>query len=472
MSLHGCIESLDWNRLHFQKTHLGTQLPTDILIAPSRNLLSPEAFSKRHDVPVLDEKIKQTIQDHQLVVPSKSPHALQLSSHCLAASMHFLQRYRKEHRIQPVADSMKNGVDVESAQTTGLYNQLMRVNPRVFSDETAEKVGSYRIQKVLAKNIGLSLNSEMVLNYPIQEIVPYVKAKLPPGEYLIQFPKHVMALVKDDQGNVFVFDPNQGTVDITGKAGEQWFVQLLKSYRVHVDEVLSLNKLEGADNGKDKVFESTVINYEEAPPELKYVPGKGRWGVAQFTWRGKTLQLPWDSKTGYIYNNNSMKLLRAKFFMLTPRMWIDTSLRVIYHTALAVLKTLVMPIAIAKRRGQSHLKSIAASVGEIFRAIIFGVVGCAVSFYGFFKPLDGRRIYGHLERTLNRQNHQVDIRVKYYIAPCFKPVNFGLNKESEADKHAGNIKVLKGFFLRSENFKGSSVAEIFLGWRKALPCCR
>lgn len=434
------------------------------MIAPSRNLLSPTAFKKRHLPRQIDEKVQRLVKENRFHLPITSS-SLPITNHCFAASLHFVKRYQQTQSIQVAAQSMINGMDEECGRTAALHDDLFYGNKhQVVSEKDAREFGD-RLSRVVAGSIDLTITSRTHLKYPIEEVIPYIKNGLPAGEYLIPFPTHVLALVKDSNGVVTIFDTNQGTVHLSDIKSEKWFLELLKKYRVHLSEKVTFSKIEGG-NSADKIVESDV-KFNEEPPALNFEKGKGRWGVAVFKWRGVEHRFPWDSITGHIYNKNSMKLLRIKHFMLTSRNWIDNSLRIIYHAATAALNILKLPVAALKGRISKQIGSICQSTSEIFRVALFTLMGTCAAFYGIFNPLEGRRIYGYLERSLNEQNHQVDISKRYYIAPCYTPINHGQKETLEA-----NINAIKKVVLKEQSFKGCTLVEVFCGWRKALPCCK
>lgn len=456
-----CSDTLKW---HYESLFAAKKdLPQEAVIAPSRNLLSPQAFKQRQQVDDLDERVLQIIQKQGLNFPATQTSALPLFKHCFAASLHFVKRFRNAKDITTVAQSMSVGVDTECARTTWLHERLFEYNNQQVFDDKSEEDFARRLGSAVAKSLGLTISARKELRYPFERVIPYIKNQLPVGEYIIPFETHVLALIKDSQGKIFVFDINQGTVDISTKKGEEWFSRRLKDYKVHLTEELPLYCIEGKE-AVDAV-ETQSIEIEEDGPTLRYEKGEGRWGTAIFIWRGEEHHFPWDSETGYIYNKDSIRVLRIKFSMLSSRNWIDNSMRMIYHAAMAVFKTIAFPIAVVKMKAARQLGEIVHSIGEIFRVAIFTLIGTFVSLYGIVKPLDGRRIYGYLERNLNEQTYRVDIKKRYYIAPCYTPINHGKNHSQEQ-----TIKALKMAVLKEHNFRGNKVAEIFLGWRKALSC--
>lgn len=457
-----CCDAAEW---HVKVRVPPARIPEKILIAPSRNLLSPEAFKQRKKVQQVDERLQKIAQEQGLSFPVHHFPRLPITDHCLTASLHFLKKYRSERSIEAAANSMRSGMDLECSHTTLVYHQLFdHNNEKQVTDEKSEKDFTNRVNQVVAKSMGLAMTKRTHLNYPIHEVMPYLKDHLPVGEYLIPFPWHVLALVKDDQGRMTVFDSDRGTVDISKGEGQEWFLALLKRYKVHLNERLTLTKIE---ENSDQILEENEIAYDEEKPELTFEKGSGRWGIATFKWRGNIHQFPWDSVENIIYNKDSMALIRTKCFMLSVRNWVDNSVRIVYQVALAIFKTLTLPRAILKRKGWQQCGEITEAIGKIINTAIFTIMGTFAAFYGIFKPLDGRRWFGYLERSLNEQNARVDSRKKYYIAPCFTPINHGRNRDVSA-----TIKALKDAVLSRQYFKGNPTFELFFGWRKAIPCCK
>ncbi len=460
------VDHLHWKGMSVSKPCFNS-IPTKALIAPSRNLLSKEAFANRTQTISLDEKVQKIMQEQDLIIPKTFSQAATLSNHCVAMSLHFLKRFRQSKDIFAAAKVMQEGANEECAKTSLIYTQLFKANVDRIDDCCSDEEFLSELREVAAKTLDLTFSEETTLRYPFEEIFPYLQKELASGEYVIPLPSHVVALVKDDHGNLVLFDPNQGTVNLGEEKGKEWFLRLLKQYKVHLSEKLPLLKVADYQMGKVENPKKFEITLSEEKPELTFEKEKGRWGNALFKWRGKTHRLPWDSQTGYIYNKDSMRLLRIKCAMLIPRFLTDTTIRTCYHVALAVFRTLALPFAMVqgrKKAGQ-QLNKIGQSVADIFRAPFYGILGASAAFYGIFKPLDGRRLYGYFERCLNRQNDGVNLRDKYYVAPCFTPWNFEAGNDQQATTDA-----LKKIILRYEHFQGTPAVELFLGWRRALPC--
>ncbi len=320
-----------------------------------------------------------------------------------------------------------------------------------------------------AEPAALAFSKELTLHYPLHEILPYLENELVAGEYLIPLTQYAVTLLKDEQGKIHLFDPNYGTIDLSADDSKAWFLALLQNHKIHLIETLSLLKINHSQIGNQALPENIEIAFPEEKPKLTFEKGPDRWGVAAFTWRAKTIHLPWDCQTGYIYNHDSKNLLRAKCFLLIPRTWIDTTLRTIYHAAMAVFRTLALPLTLIQNRQktQEQLRKIGQAVADIFRAPLYALMGTFSALYGLFKPLDGRRLYGYFERCLNRQQEDLPLPKKHYVAPCFKPWNFASRHDA-----AATIENLKQISLRLKYFTGHTAVEMLCGWRHALPCCK
>ena len=394
------------------------------VIAPSRNLLNKEAFAQRQQVFLTDQKLQQILNNQQLSFPTEFKEPLPLKDHCVAMNLHFVKKYRASQDITTAATAMKDGCSVECGKTTLFYNRLFDEN--VYRVENQEEVGQFlhHMREITANSIDLMFSEEIDLNLPIMEILPSLENDMAPGEYLIPLNSHVISLIKDDQGKLYIFDPNHGTIDLTHESGKQWFVNLLKSHHVHMTENLILLRI--AQYQENLPFQYSEIAMQDLT-ELSFEKGRGRWGTAVFQWRGKTFHLAWDSQTGQIYNGDSKLMVRAKCLGLVPKTLADAACRTIYHLALTTLNVLTLPLARVegKKKFLHQTRKIKRCAFDIFRAPLYGILGTSVALYGIFKPFEGRRLYGQIERRLNRQNAGVSFSKKYYSARCFTPLNFG-----------------------------------------------
>jgi hypothetical protein len=199
-------------------------------------------------------------------------------------------------------------------------------------------------------------------------------------------------------------------------------------------------------NGIDS---ETGIDLQQERPTLVYEQGQKRWGTVIFTWKGMRMSLPWDTETGYIYNGDPLLLIRIKNFLLVPRILVDTTARAAYHTLKAGINLLKLPLALLERKGWHQVKKITGSIHETIRSIWFGFLGACAALYGIVKPLEGRCVFGKLERSLNHQQDKVNIFKKHYSAPCFTPLN--LQHPHDQEKTAAALKklMLKYEYLQS-----------------------
>lgn len=455
-----CLERCQWH--HYSYIESRRDLPGGSLIASSRNLLAPNAFHGRHTIKPVDAHLSALARKHGLEL-SQGTLKAPLANHCLAASLQFAKKFRTSGNLAQAADAMRHGVDLEVARATAIYERLFAGN-RDRTEEFGAEGCLERIQQVASQLFDLSISKRMTLNYPLQEVLPYLENSLPAGEYLISLNNHVVTLIKHNDGQLSVYDPDMGTMALSDAESKKWFLDLLRKHKVDVKEELHLLQLSSEPCDAST---TTRIRFSEPAAQLRFSEQEGRWGTAQFTWRGKTHHFVRDQETGYLYNNDSPRLLRFKCFLLTPRIWIDTALRTIHHLAMAAFHTLKIPFILCqgKARFLLQIKKISSYMTEAVRAPVYGLLCCGAALYGMFKPFEGRRLFGLFERSLNNQNLRVDFRERHYVAPCFKPWNFGLQHDQEA-----TISALKSTILRLESLRKIPAVELFCGWRRALPC--
>lgn len=430
MGITTCVRSIAYHAIALKKSILAFP-PPKALIGPSQNLLSKEVFDQ---------------------------YSFPISDHCVAMSLHFLKNYRENHDIRLAADLMKKGCTLECARTSLVYDQIFEKNVEQASQTMPEKDFLELIRNETAKTLDLQFAKKIKLCCPFDQIIPYMKTQLPAGEFAIPLRSHLIALVKDEQGKMVLFDPNHGAIDLAIDEGVEWFIKVLEKHRIQFSERVSFLQLSSYQSGDSRIIESSKIVFPEEKPELTFEKAEGRWGVAIFKWRGKTVRFCWDSVTGYIYNGDSANLVRKKILILVPKTAVDTIIRTIYHTANAIIKTLALPFSLVQGR-QTTVRQcyiIQQSVADIFRAPFYGLLETAVSLYGVLKPYEGRRLIGYLERCLNCQNDRVDLREKYYGAPCFKPQNFGAVQDKKA-----TIRALKKNVLFQDYTRGKSLLTIF-----------
>lgn len=421
-----CLSSIK-----FQGKVLGNLLKPsfDGLIAPSRNLLTKNAFAQRKQSVFVDEKIQRVVENQQLFFSPVIDASLPLSEHCVSMSLHFLKNYRTSHDLKAAALSMKDGCDTECGKTSLFYNQLFEENaPTVFSfEEQCQYL--HHVRETTANTLDLMFSEEIAVNKSLPDILSYMKNELPSGEYIIPLQSHVIALVKDEQGSLYVFDSNQGTLDLKTEGSKKYFQGLLKKHRIHLHESLLFMKVSQLQ--ENLPYNSTWVEYDDDDVKLTYEKGEDKWGTAVFKWRGKTYRFPWDSENNHIYNDDPKSIIRAKCLLLVPKTLVDATCRTVYHTVLTALNVLTLPLARvkSKRNFLHQIIKIKRAAQDIFRSPLFGVAGSCLALYGLFKPLDARKYYGRLERRLNRQNARVIFAKKYYSARCFVPLNFGSNDE-------------------------------------------
>ena len=462
----GCSDYLKW-----QWSNACTPpstIPAAALIAPARNLLTAEAFTQRKQACPVDEKVQWIAFENGLAIPATLEKAAPIADHSLSMSLHFAKSYRHTKDIYMAAKLMQKGANLACAKTSAIFGQLFEYNvEQAIKNQVPENDFVDHVQTTLTHTLDLAISKEIALHYPLDEILPYLQNQLAAGEYMIPLIDHVAALIKDEQGKIYLFDPDQGTVDLNTDQGKQWFLELLKKHKVHLTESLTLLKLSDYQPESLMPFEKMEMNFPEESPKLTFEKKQDRWGLAVFQWRGKTYRLPWDSETGYIYNHDSDCLVRTKCFLLIPRTWIDAALRTIYHAAMAALRTLPLPFALVHNRQQAaeQLRKIKQAAFDILRAPFYAVLGTFAAIYGLLKPLDGRRLYSYFERSLNRQQEDAPWQKNHYAAPCFKPWNFEFRHDQ-----AGAIKNLKRISLQLKYFEGNTIVEMLFGWRRA--CCK
>lgn len=465
LHVNDCIR---WKVLNYSNSKKRPNIPKDILIAPSRNLLQPAVFHARKPIDVSSLDLA-TISKQNGLRDAAQFKAAPVTNHCVSMSLNFIKNFTAHRNIEQAAEAMRHGANQDCARGSMAYEALRHAN--MYAEE-GESALLDKLRNSAANAYGLSLDRELNLNMPLIEMLDYLKNKLAAGEYLIRLPGHIVSLIKNEQG-LFLYDSNQGTFDLI-KAGEPWFIKFLEKYRINVNERLTLIKVsqKQTESGKTEFYERTEIKSErDLPPQLKYKPfspASDRWEIAEFTFRDKTYNFVKDKLTGLIYNNNSKKLVHFKFILLTLRnmVMVDTTARTVYHVAMAAINLLKLPfIKVQERR--AALKTIIQSTKDIFRAPLYGIVGTGVAFYGIFRPYEGRKVYGYLERCLNRQNDRINWYSKYYVAPCFVPLNFNVEDRNDEEQ---TMEVLKKYAIRSQSFNKRFLFDLFCGWTKAFNC--
>nr|MBA3817150.1 hypothetical protein [Parachlamydiaceae bacterium] len=393
-------DSFNWHKHSYFASKKQENIPANALIAPSRNLLQAEVFLNRESIDLSCIDLATVAHENGLKEPFKCK-VVSMTNHCVAMSLNFIKNFFSNPNIEQVAKEMENGADEDCARCSLAYDTLREAN--TYSDEGEEQLLG-QLRNSAANVCGLSLGNELNLNMSLGEMNEYIKDKLTPGKYLIRLPGHVVALIKNEQG-LFLYDSNQGTIDLT-KAGQEWFLTFLEKYRINFSEQLIIIKVvEKRDAQRPELWErEEILSERDTPPQLVYPsenkfldpssenksinPLLDEWEIAEFKFRDKTYGFLRDKQTGLIYNNNSKKILRIKFCLLTPRNIVETALRTIYHVAQTAFNLLKLPFcAVAgRRKALECISKIKRSSSDIFRAPLYGVAGTIVALYGLIKP--------------------------------------------------------------------------------------
>lgn len=420
--MHIC-QAIKYEGRAWFKTLSSSSIPKKACIAPSKNQLNREAFYQ------------------------KKAASLPISNHCVAMSLHFLEGYRKSRSIAFAAHSMENGCSPSVAKTSSVYHNLFNTYRKDAQDTYLSE-----IRELTANSLDLRFSEEIYFKVPLNKVFEYTQNSLLPGEYVVPLNRHLTALIKEPSGKLTFFDPNHGTVDLDCAEGRSFFEKTLRKNRVHLTEALSFLKI--TNNTDSTPFSSKKIILEDDKPQITYENGQTRFRRATLTWRKKTYSLLWDSKTNEIYNCDSKKTIRYKCALLIPKTFIDTTVRTIYHLATALFKSLLFPYYLLQ--GKEKTGKIFYSYADIFRAPFYGVLCESAALYGLFKPYQGRKMYGYFERSLNRQNDQINFHKKYYTARCFKPWNFSMVDDSK-----NTLKAIRKNILYLEESKKTSLCKRF-----------
>ncbi len=404
-------------------------------IAASRNALDSAASRSTDRVAIdsLDQTIAEVARQNQLKIP---PHFDgPVEDHCVSLSLKFIQQYRQTGNIAAAAQAVAKGADKTCAQGTLLYHSLYQANKTLSGDQLL-----YALKTVVARFLGLAFKKEVVVHLPVEDMFAYLNAVLPRGEWLIAMPNHVVAVVKDGQNRLYLYDSEQGTVDLAQNSS--WFLQYMVRNKVHLKEKITLYHVQEASLAEQPPMERATVDTEATrkKPEITIEPSSGRWSKVNFRWRGITHRFVRDTVTREFYNGDSPNLIRFKCALLCPGTLLAATARTIVHMALGIFHLLRIPYAALKGRASalaSLHKAQRAFVNAI-RSPIYGIMGIGAALYGLFKPYDGRCLYGYLERCLNRQNDAVDRKSAFYLALCFVPLNFNTSdrrNEEEAIEH-------------------------------------
>ncbi len=386
------------------------EIPKQDLIAPSTNRLSVEAARASLE---------------------KSTH------HCAAMSLQFLQLTQQEGSVETIAQKMSLGADLACARTSALYHQCF---PKQ-SDLSGRQV-HFNARKATAKHLGLEFSKSIEWKMRPEKMLSQFES-LAPGSYLFSLPGHLCALIKQEDGQTVLYDPDRGTAHFK----EEWMLPYLKSNRVGIAEEITLLKI-----GKPDGELSEVILSPEVAPRFEIHKPEARFGTSTFTLHDKIHKLVVDHKTGYVYNDNSKNLVRKKcavLLFLTP---LSIVARTICHVTRAIFHTLAA--LVHWKEGKRHFSKAYSAICDTLRTPIYGVAALGAAFFGLFKPFEARSMYGYLERDLNHQNQWVNFRLKQYIAPCFTPLNF--NAETRDLSAPETIAALKRSLLKLEAFQESN----------------
>jgi hypothetical protein len=434
------------------------------MVASSKNILTYEAFVARAQ-PIssdVDNKLKAWAQKCGFQWPTTVPRA-PMTDHCVSLSLNFIKNYNANGRIiENTAQQMSCGATTEQANSTRLYEALIQFNGNLAKNSPDQFL--FDIRNVVAKTLGFHLTDKITLKMTPEEIYSHIIGdQLAQGEYVVPLPNHLTCIVKNSSG-VYIYDCNCGTVKL-GEENKEWFLNLLRRYKIDIVENFTLIKTqeripEQEAEAKETTFVSPLIAQQAT---LKYTRNtRSRWGVAEFNFRNKIYHFPYDQKTGLIYNNNSKGLVRFKFILLTFRNVIDTTCRTVYHIGKTVFCLLALFFC---KRSREDIGELIRSFLDIFRAPFYGFLQQWISIYGIVSPYEGRRIYGEMERALNRHSERIDFREKYYVAPCFVPINSSVNGKGESEQ----IEVLKRYCLRLESYNKNMWKDLFLNWTRN--CC-
>lgn len=377
------------------------------------------------------------IPERELLSPSKNDNC------CLALSIKFLADFiRSKRHISPVID------DKIKTMTT-----LYETSARSLSFQTEEEAKGILVdlrRKMLAKE-NLFVETLWNLDLEFEKLISFFKEELPIGCYLFCLPGHVTALVKTNE-ELYFYDPNAGVANMKSlPPSGGWFKELIKNYRGLLADYLQLMKI------SDHPSEMKIVQRASDDPIITLGPEK-RFQDLTFTWRGDTVHYRQDQRTHYIYNGDPISLVRKKCILLTLRTPIDMLVRMIYHIAMTLLNFVLL-----------RWRKLDTSFFDIFRSAIYGIACTFAAIYGSFKPLEGRILYGELEIELNRQQRHVDRKAKYYLAPCFIPINYNAtDKENLTDNTIclkRNYKWLKQVIETRHN-----CLDLIFGFRHT--CCK
>lgn len=424
-SLSNCTSYLSWKINRNNYSLFPFTPPHEGLIAPTRNSLTPGAFYEKFDVNPLLEYLSIILVYVGIEAPSSVNAERPCDKYDAAMSLQFIANYQSNRDISQTAMLMSEGANSQCAAITWFYNSLIEIFFGQTKDLKKDERSSLSlIWSRIAECMSIKIEEEITLNYPITEVIPYLKNVLESGQYLIPLASHFVALIKNEKGELYLFDPNQGTVLIDTPATKEWFLSLLKKYRVHLNEELILLKTVKEEEVGNTVFtptKKTEKKIDETPPELIYETGEGRWGAAVVKWRKETHRLVWDSISNDIYNPDSKKIIRFKNLLLVGQTPLDATIRVIVHLGKMIFNVLVIPLKWDLDRFTERCKIISRLFIDIFRIPLYAVANTCIALYGIINPFDGRRLYTLLESSFNKGSRRTRSYKEHCNAPCFKP---------------------------------------------------
>ncbi len=413
-----CQHCLPWNWYREQP-----KISEKDFIAPAHNLPSENSF---FEYPPTDELIDyfSTILDRAQHV-AKNPIILDkpVSGYGAAMALSFISDYQRSQDLHNTASYMSNGANAACVDTTWFYNNLINafVDPNTTHIDD-EKVVLRFIRSATAEAMSIQLTDEITLRYPIEEIISFLKEALEPGEYLVPLSSHFVAIIKNNQGDLYLFDPNQGTVSINSPEAQEWFLDLLKSHNIHIDEELIFLKATTLPSqSEEQELKIEELCFSEPPEELIFEKGEGRWGSAVLKWRGEIHRLAWDSEANKIYNPDSEGTIRFKCLLLAARTLPEDLIQTIYNIGITILNIGKLPFTWDRSAFTHRCHVIYQTAIAIFRVLFYSIAATCAALYGIVKPLDGRRLYNNLEEQFHSGTQETASQKKRYKAPCFRP---------------------------------------------------
>lgn len=394
----------------------------------------------------LNHQVLATIAEHNLHLPSTFPKA-EPNDYCLAMSLQWLNEYVKVPDIMMAHTAVVRQIEATCAGAR-LARGLYLENKSKFTE--AEQANFlFGIRATIARSYRLYFSQECKLKMPADEMCHHLERTLAAGEYLLSTDGLEAALIKKPSGELYLFSPSTGVVNLT--QNKKYLLNLLVKHKVHLNENLFLYKVQNSVTTCERAEISSPQMLSQ--PELVFENSQARWGRAVFTWRGKTYRFVVDNIRHDIYNSDSPSVVRFKCALLTVGTPLTAVCRSLSHLAKVTIHTASLPYRAFQGREPfvNELVKIKLAVSNIFRTLGLATAGVATALYGVVKPYEGRRLYGHFERCLNRQTTRVDRKETFYLADCFIPLNFNV-----ADKQNRDIQIaqLKKAVLWKEYLRG------------------